>query len=163
MRFMWYFRGWGGLLSTFCPRGQGGGGKCPRLSTRGGEGVKIGQNLVHVVVECPQSERSEQFLKLVSGIFATLLAILANLWHFSQLFSQLLCMSFWIWLKKNIILLQEIISIICWHSMEYGAPVVILNLVNIAYSGIFDPFSHTGYYIYGAFTNFLAIFVYLML
>ena len=27
--------------------------KCPRLSTRGGEGVKNSQNLVHVVVECP--------------------------------------------------------------------------------------------------------------
>ena len=33
----------------------GGGGyvKYPRLYTRGGEGVKIGQNLVHIVVECP--------------------------------------------------------------------------------------------------------------
>ena len=28
-------------------------GKCPRLSTRGGEGVKKGQNLVHVVIEWP--------------------------------------------------------------------------------------------------------------
>ena len=27
--------------------------KSPRLSTRGGEGVKNGQNLVHVDVECP--------------------------------------------------------------------------------------------------------------
>ena len=36
-----------------------GGGyvKCPRLSTRGGEGVKNGQNLVHVVVECPLTEK----------------------------------------------------------------------------------------------------------
>ena len=33
----------GGLLSTFCPRGQGGGEcKFPRLSTQGEEGVKIG-------------------------------------------------------------------------------------------------------------------------
>ena len=29
--------------------------KCPRLSNLGGKGVKIGQNLVHVVVECPLS------------------------------------------------------------------------------------------------------------
>ena len=31
----------------------GGGGyvECPRLSTQGGEGVKIGSKLVHVVVE----------------------------------------------------------------------------------------------------------------
>ena len=49
-----YILGGGGLLSTFCPRRQGGGYvKSPRLSTRGGEGVKNGQNLVHVVVECP--------------------------------------------------------------------------------------------------------------
>ena len=35
-------------------KGEGGGGvKCPRMSTRGGERVEIGQNLVHVVVECP--------------------------------------------------------------------------------------------------------------
>ena len=27
--------------------------KCPRLSTRGGEGVKNRQNLVHVVIERP--------------------------------------------------------------------------------------------------------------
>ena len=40
----------------FCPRHADkdrGYVKCPCLSTRGGEGVKIGQNLVHVVVECP--------------------------------------------------------------------------------------------------------------
>ena len=44
----------GGLFCPFCPRGQGGGHvECPRLSTRGGEGVKIGSKLVHVVVECP--------------------------------------------------------------------------------------------------------------
>ena len=44
----------GGLFSTFCPRGQGGGYvKYPRLSTQGGGGVKNGQNLVHVVVEYP--------------------------------------------------------------------------------------------------------------
>ena len=38
IRYIFYILG--GLLSTFCPRGQGGG-------------VEIGQNLVHVVVECP--------------------------------------------------------------------------------------------------------------
>ena len=38
------------VLSTWT---GGGYVECPRLSTRGGEGVKIGQNLVHVVVECP--------------------------------------------------------------------------------------------------------------
>ena len=38
------------LLSTWT---RGGVVKCPRLSTQGGEGVKIGQNLVHVIVECP--------------------------------------------------------------------------------------------------------------
>ena len=27
--------------------------KCPRLSTRGGEGVKSRQNIVHVVIEWP--------------------------------------------------------------------------------------------------------------
>ena len=41
----------------FCPPfvhvDREGGCKCPRLSTQGGEGVKIAQNLVHVVVECP--------------------------------------------------------------------------------------------------------------
>ena len=44
---------WGGglflpLLSTWT---GGGDVECPRLSTRGGEGVKIGSKLVHVVVE----------------------------------------------------------------------------------------------------------------
>ena len=44
----------GGAFFPFCPRGQGGGDvECPRLSTRGGEGVKSGSKLVHVVVECP--------------------------------------------------------------------------------------------------------------
>ena len=33
----------------------------PRLSTRGGEGVKIGQNLVHVVVE-GQLQKGESFI-----------------------------------------------------------------------------------------------------
>ena len=47
-----------GALPTLCPlfvQVEKGGEyvKCPRLSTRGDEGVKIGQNLVHVVVECP--------------------------------------------------------------------------------------------------------------
>ena len=37
------------LLSTW----TGGYVECPCLSTRGGEGVKIGSKLVHVVVECP--------------------------------------------------------------------------------------------------------------
>ena len=32
---------------------DGGYVECPRLSTRGGEGVEIGSKLVHVVVECP--------------------------------------------------------------------------------------------------------------
>ena len=41
------------LLSTFCPRGQGGGYKMSKLVHSRGEGVKIGQNLVHIVVECP--------------------------------------------------------------------------------------------------------------
>ena len=46
-----------------------GGGvvKCPHLSTRGGEGVEIGQNLVHVVVECLPIEyklpNKQKFLK----------------------------------------------------------------------------------------------------
>ena len=44
----------GGFFGPFCPRGQGGGYvECPRLSTWGGEGVKFGSKLVHVVVECP--------------------------------------------------------------------------------------------------------------
>ena len=30
--------------------------ECPRLSTQGGEGVKIGKKMVHVVVECPLTE-----------------------------------------------------------------------------------------------------------
>ena len=47
--------------------GKGGIVKCPRLSTQGGEGVKIGQNLVHVVVECP-----------LYGIY---LGILCRKWH----------------------------------------------------------------------------------
>ena len=38
------------LLSTWT---GGGYVECPHLSTRGGEGVKIGSKLVHVVVECP--------------------------------------------------------------------------------------------------------------
>ena len=32
----------GGFFCPFCPLGQGGYVECPRLSTRGGEGVKIG-------------------------------------------------------------------------------------------------------------------------
>ena len=39
------------LFSTWT--GGGGDVEYPRLSTRGGEGVKIGSKLVHVVVECP--------------------------------------------------------------------------------------------------------------
>ena len=54
IKMIFFFILGGGLLSTFCPRGQGREVvKCPRLSTRGGEGVEIGQNLVHVVIECP--------------------------------------------------------------------------------------------------------------
>ena len=46
--------GGGGAFVHFLSKWKGGGYvKCPRLSTRGGEGVKIGQNLVHIVVECP--------------------------------------------------------------------------------------------------------------
>ena len=53
MRYIVYILGEGG---DFCPPfvhvDKGGGVvKFPRLSTRGGEGVNIGQNLVHVVVE----------------------------------------------------------------------------------------------------------------
>ena len=59
------------LHFIFCPRGQGGGGdvKCPCLSTRGGEGVKIGQNLVHVVVECPLIiiVQNQNFIWLLDG------------------------------------------------------------------------------------------------
>ena len=55
----WIFYG-GGFFCPFCPRGQGGGYvECPRLSTRGGEGVKIGSKLVHVVVECPLCLRTD--------------------------------------------------------------------------------------------------------
>ena len=42
---------WGGFCPPFVHVDKGGGVKCPRLSTQGWEGVKIGQNLVHVVVE----------------------------------------------------------------------------------------------------------------
>ena len=46
----------GGAFSPFVHVDKGGGVvKSPRLSTRGGEGVKNGQNLVHVIVECPLS------------------------------------------------------------------------------------------------------------
>ena len=51
-RYMLIFFWW--LLSTFCPRGQRGRYvKCPRLTTWGEWGVKIGSNLVHIVVEWP--------------------------------------------------------------------------------------------------------------
>ena len=43
--------GGGGLYPTFVHVDKGEVVKCSRLSTRGGEGVKNGQNLVHVVVE----------------------------------------------------------------------------------------------------------------
>ena len=50
-------KGSGGSAKSPCLSTEGGGGglyvKCPRLSTRGGGGVKIGSNLVHVVVEWP--------------------------------------------------------------------------------------------------------------
>ena len=55
MNLIEYFMG-GRLFCPFCPRGQGGGYvEYPRLSTRGGAGVKIWSKLVHVVVECPLS------------------------------------------------------------------------------------------------------------
>ena len=48
------FKGGGGFFAPFVHVDRGGGdGKCPRLSTRGGEGVKNRSKLVHVVVECP--------------------------------------------------------------------------------------------------------------
>ena len=40
----------GGVMKIHLDIGRG-LGKCPRLSTRGGEGVKNRQNLVHVVIE----------------------------------------------------------------------------------------------------------------
>ena len=45
--------GGGDFFPPFVHVDRGGYVKYPRLSTRGGEGVKNGQNLVHVVVECP--------------------------------------------------------------------------------------------------------------
>ena len=46
--------------------------KCPRLSMWGGEGVKNGQNLVHVVVECPLTREEVLKSKMTSGnIFST--------------------------------------------------------------------------------------------
>ena len=55
LRHFLYFRGGGAFVHLLFTRTRGGGGgvKCPGLSTRRGGGVKIGQNLVQVVVECP--------------------------------------------------------------------------------------------------------------
>ena len=61
--------GGGGFFTPFVHVDKGGGDvKCPRLSTRGGEGVKIGQNLVHVVVECPLSKNIMFYAFLVVRI-----------------------------------------------------------------------------------------------
>ena len=49
MHFVHVDRGWGYV-------------KSPRLSTRGGEGVKNCQNLVHVVVDAQRKETQEQDL-----------------------------------------------------------------------------------------------------
>ena len=53
LHFIEYFMGGGAFLAPFVHVDRGGYVECPRLSTRGGEGVKIGSKLVHVVVECP--------------------------------------------------------------------------------------------------------------
>ena len=46
------YRGEGrGVLNVHMDIGRG-SLKYPRLSTRGGEGVRNGQNIVHVVIEC---------------------------------------------------------------------------------------------------------------
>ena len=58
----------GELFCPFCPRGQGGGYvKYPRLSTQGEEGVKNGQNLVHVVVECPLRQTVLEKVRCLNG------------------------------------------------------------------------------------------------
>ena len=54
------------ILSIFVHVDRGGYVKCPHMSTRGGEGVKNGQNLVYVVVECPLTEPPKT-CKTVSG------------------------------------------------------------------------------------------------
>ena len=43
----------GGVMKIHVDKGRG-LEKCPLLSTKGGEGVKNRQNLVHVVIEWPQ-------------------------------------------------------------------------------------------------------------
>ena len=65
MRYIFYILGGrGGFCPPFVHVDKGGRVvKCPRLSTRGGEEVKIGQNLVHVVVEWPLSKYGFPFLK----------------------------------------------------------------------------------------------------
>ena len=64
LQYIEYFIGGGGLplLSTW----TGGGGDVgyPRLSNRGGGGVKIGLKLVHVVVECPLNTYYETRISL---------------------------------------------------------------------------------------------------
>ena len=59
---------WGGaFFAPFVHVDRGGGYvECPRLSTRGGEGVKIGSKLVHVVVEWPLSYDEVLILMTVS-------------------------------------------------------------------------------------------------
>ena len=59
------------LLSTWT---GGGYVECPRLSTRGGEGVKVGSKLVHVVVECPLSVVSTEMHTFYAYILQYLLS-----------------------------------------------------------------------------------------
>ena len=106
--------GGGGLLSTFCLRGPGPGEvvKCPRLSTRGGEGVKIGQILVHVVVECP-------LIKYVQ------LWVLTTDWSNQQLNSEIFqsCFNFKSWMFfRKIFLFQNNLNVCLganffWHDL----------------------------------------------
>ena len=56
--------------------------KCPLFSTRGGEGVIIGQILVHVVVECPLSAIKPLMYLGSRGHFPTF-------WRANLLFSNL--------------------------------------------------------------------------
>ena len=44
---------------------RGGYVECPRLSTRGGEGVRFGSKLVYVVVECPLIASHSDYDQLV--------------------------------------------------------------------------------------------------
>ena len=49
-KFIKQTKGEGGVMNVHVDKGRG-LEKCPRLSMRGGEGVKNRQNLVHVVIE----------------------------------------------------------------------------------------------------------------